>query len=92
MENSAYESGVELLRRVMDEQLEIIEFVAKAGSPCLGVPLADLELRDETLVAAITRMGACIIPNGSSEIYAGDRVLAATTRTGMTCLEDILRG
>ncbi len=92
MENSAYESGVELLRRVMDEQLEVLEFVAKKGSPCLEKPLSELALRDDTLIAAIIRKGACIIPNGSSEIYAGDRVLAATTRTGMTCLEDILRG
>ena len=92
MENSSDASGVHLLRRVMDEQLEIIEFVAKAGSPCLGVPLADLELRDETLVAAIIRMGACIIPNGTNVIQAGDRVLAVTTRPGMKCLEDILRG
>lgn len=92
MENSADASGVHLLRRVMDEQLEIIEFVAKAGSPCLGVPLADLELRYETLVAAIIRMGACIIPNGANVIQAGDRVLAVTTRPGMKCLEDILRG
>ena len=75
-----------------DEQLEVLEFVAKKGSPCLEKPLSELALRDDTLIAAIIRKGACIIPNGSSEIYAGDRVLAATTRTGMTCLEDILRG
>ena len=92
MENSADTSGVHLLRRVMDEQLEIIEFIAKSGSPCLGAHLSDLELRDETLVAAIIRMGACVIPNGSNTIQAGDRVLAVTTRPGMKCLEDILRG
>ena len=92
MENSGEDSGVHLLRRVMDEQLEMIEFVAKAGSPCLGIPLADLELRDATLVAAIIRMGSCIIPNGKNTIQAGDRVLAVTSRPGMKCLEDILRG
>ncbi len=92
MENTAYDSGVELLRRVMDDQLEVLEFVARQGSPCLGIPLSELEMRDETLIAALIRKGACIIPNGSNTIHAGDRVLAVTTRPGMTCLEDILRG
>ena len=92
MENSARESGVELLRRVMDDQLEVLEFIAKKGSPCLEIPLSILELREETLIAAIIRNGTCIIPNGRNTIHAGDRVLAVTTRPGMTCLEDILRG
>lgn len=92
MENSTAESGVELLRRVMDDQLEVLEFVAKKSSPCLGKPLSDLELRSETLIAAIIRRGNCIIPHGSDTINAGDRVLTVTTRPGMTCLEDILEG
>ena len=91
IEGSAYKSGVELLRRVMDDQLEVLEFIAKQGSPCLERPLSDLRLREDTLVAAIIRMGKCIIPNGSNAIRAGDRVLTVTTRPGMTCLEDILK-
>ena len=91
MENSAYDSGVELLRRAMDDKLEVLEFVAKKGSPCLERPLHDLELRESTLIAAIIRKGNCIIPNGMNTIHAGDRVIAVTTRPGMTCLEDILR-
>ena len=92
MENSTHDSGVELLSRVMDEQVEVLEFIAKKGSPCLEIPLSILELREETLIAAIIRKGTCIIPNGNNTIHAGDRVLAVTTRPGMTCLEDILRG
>ena len=91
MENSAYDSGVELLRRAMDDKLEVLEFVAKKGSPCLERPLHDLELRESTLIAAIIRKGNCVIPNGMNTIHAGDRVIAVTTRPGMTCLEDILR-
>ncbi|MBQ3339925.1 MAG: Trk system potassium transporter TrkA [Atopobiaceae bacterium] len=91
MDNSAYDSGVELLRRAMDDKLEVLEFVAKKGSPCLERTLHDLELRESTLIAAIIRKGNCIIPNGMNTIHAGDRVIAVTTRPGMTCLEDILR-
>ena len=91
MENSAYDSGVELLRRAMDDKLEVLEFVAKKGSPCLERTFHDLELRESTLIAAIIRKGNCIIPNGMNTIHAGDRVIAVTTRPGMTCLEDILR-
>jgi trk system potassium uptake protein TrkA len=56
------------------------------------VPLKQLPIRKDVLLAAIIRDGKCLIPGGDDEIWAGDSVLAVTTRQGMSCLEDILRG
>ncbi len=92
MENASSSSGVEMLRRILDGKLEVLEFRAGVSSPCVGVPLRDLPTRQDVLVAAIIRDGKCLIPGGSDEIWAGDSVLAVTTRRGMTRLEDILRG
>lgn len=91
MENSADASGVEALRRIQDSRLEVLEFRAREGSPCVGRTLTALPIRPGILVAAIVRGGQCIIPRGGDVIRPDDSVLAVTTREGMTCLEDILR-
>jgi len=91
MENSADVSGVETLRRIQDGRLEVLEFRAREGSPCVGPTLTALPIRPGVLVGAIIRDGKCLIPRGSDVIRPGDSVLAVTTREGMTCLEDILR-
>ena len=49
-----------------------------------------------TLPVALARtfaVGNYVVPSDSMSptIHAGDRVIAVTTRPGMTCLEDILR-
>ena len=90
--NASESSGVEQLRRILDGKLEVLEFRAGTASPCVGVPLRELALREGVRVAAIIRDGKCLIPGGSDEIWAGDGVLAVTTQRGMTRLEDILRG
>ena len=92
MDNAVGASGVEQLRRILDGKLEMLEFRAGVSSPCVGVALKDMPTRKDVLVAAIIRDGKCIIPGGSDEIWAGDSVLAVTTKRGMTRLEDILRG
>ena len=90
--NASASSGVEQLRRILDGKLEVLEFRAGAGGPCVGVPLRRLETRPGVRVAAIIREGKCLIPGGDDEIRSGDSVLAVTTQRGMTRLEDILRG
>ena len=92
MENSSGVSGVENLRSIVSGSLEVLEFRAGVSSPCVGVSLRELPIRRDVLLAAIIRDGKCLIPGGQDEIWAGDSVLAVTTRRGMTHLEDILRG
>lgn len=92
MENASGSSGVEMLRHILDGKLEVLEFCAGVDSPCVGVALKKLPIRRDVLLAAIIRDGKCLIPGGEDEIWAGDSVLAVTTKKGMTCLDDILRG
>lgn len=91
MENSANVSGIESLRRILDGNVEVLEFRAREGSPCVGRSLQELSIRANILLAAIIRDGKCRIPRGSDHIEPGDGVIAVTTSAGMSCLEDILR-
>ncbi len=92
MENSSASGGVEMLRRILDGKLEVLEFRACHSSRCTGQTLQSLPIRQGVLLAAIIRDGKCIIPRGSDEIRSGDSVIAVTSIPGMKSLEDILKG
>ncbi len=92
MENASGASGVEMLRHFLDGRLEVLEFRAGVSSACVNIPLKTLSIRQDVLLGAIIRDGKCMIPGGNDEIWAGDSVLAITTKKGMTSLDDILRG
>ena len=72
------------------EKAEALEFRVKADAPLLGVPLMDLQLKRNLLVACINRNGHVIIPRGQDTIEAGDTVIVVTTHTGLNDLKDIL--
>ena len=91
MENSAHSSGVETLRMVADGQAEALEFIVRAESQFLDVPLKALKLKDSVLVASIIRRGKCRVPSGNDAIELGDRVVVVTTNHGMHELKDILK-
>ena len=55
-----------------------------------GVPLLDLKLRDNLLVASINRGGEVRIPRGQDVIQPGDTVIIVTSVKGLHDLTDIL--
>lgn len=73
-----------------DGQAEAVEFRAKAGTRYLGVPLKDVALRSNLLVACINRGSEIIIPKGNDCILEGDNVVVVTTNEEpLTSLNDI---
>lgn len=90
MENS---SGGRMitLHHIADGKAEAMEFVAASDSKTLGVPLTDLELEKETLIACILRGRETIIPSGKTTIQAGDTVVVvAAAERRILDLDDIL--
>lgn len=63
------------LQSVHDGAAEVIEAEALETSTLVGKPLREVNLPDGILVGAIVRSGEVIIPNGATEIVAGDRVV-----------------
>ena len=83
-------SNVETMYKIVAEKAEALEFRVKADAPLLGIPLMDLQLKRNLLVACINRNGKVIIPRGQDTIEAGDTVIVVTTHTGLNDLKDIL--
>jgi len=57
------EKGIEFLQVVVDER-----------SPVVGKRLRDIQLPNESVVAAIVRGGVLVVPRGDTEILSGDRL------------------
>ena len=74
-----------------DGQAEALEFIVRAESQFLDVPLKALKLKYSVLVASIIRRGKCRVPSGNDAIELGDRVVVVTTNHGMHELKDILK-
>lgn len=83
-------SNVETLYHVFDSKAEAIEFRVNERSEVTDIPLMNLPLKHNLLVACIIRNGFPIIPTGRDEIRIGDTVMIVTTHTGFNDLQDIL--
>lgn len=84
-------TAVEKLYRLMDGKAEALEFVAQKGDPYIGVPLKNLTMRNNTLVAVIVRRNKIIVPSGNDAIEAGDNVLIITRESGVGDLNEVIR-
>ena len=82
---------MERIYRVMGGQAEAIEFIAPNDAPYIGMPLAQLTVDPDSLVAVIVRGTKVIVPFGSDVIERGDHVVVMTKRTGVASLSDLLK-
>ncbi|MEG0934430.1 MAG: Trk system potassium transporter TrkA [Clostridia bacterium] len=84
-------SIVEKVYRVVDGQVEALEFTALEGANYLGVPLSQLHIPKGVLVAVLVRDRKIIIPFGSDHIEAGDTVILMAKTSSVMKLEDALQ-
>lgn len=84
-------SNVETLYQILDNQAEALEFSIREDGPVVGVPLMELALKKNLLVACINHNGRIIIPRGHDQIQVGDTVIIVTTEKGLQDINDILR-
>ena len=92
IQNSYSKNKVESLRRIVDNRIEALEFIVRENESFIGIPLKDLPIKDNVLVAAIVRHGKAIIPGGSDTIKKGDSVVVITPDiASIEELNDIMR-
>ena len=84
-------SNIETLYHMYDNRVEAIEFHVEKGAPVAGVPLMQLRLRDDLLIACINRNGRIFFPRGQDTIEPDDTVIVITTSSGFSDISDILR-
>ena len=84
-------SNVETLYKIFDNKAEALEFNVREHSPVIDVPLMDLNLKDNLLIACIMRRRSIIFPRGQDSIQVGDSVIVVTTHPGLHDIRDILK-
>ena len=84
-------SNVETLYQILDNQAEALEFYVREASEVTDIPLAQLNLKRDLLIACINRGGKISIPRGQDTIQVGDTVIVVTTVKGLKDLRDILK-
>lgn len=84
-------SNVETLYKLIGDRAEALEFLIHENSPVVGIPLQQLNLKPNMLIACINRKGEIITPRGQDKIQVGDTVIVITTNTGLHDIRDILR-
>ena len=82
-------SNIITLYRLVNNQVEALEFVAKTQETIYNKPLKDLKIKENCLIACIIRNNEVIIPDGNSYIRRGDNVIAVTTHKNFDDLTDI---
>ena len=78
MENQA--GAATAIHTIADGRVEALEFVVDESTRNCGIPLKDLKLKPNLLLATISKDGQVEIPNGSSTIEPGNSVVVVTTR------------
>ncbi|MBQ4357248.1 MAG: Trk system potassium transporter TrkA, partial [Acholeplasmatales bacterium] len=87
--SNARGNNVLTLHKIVDNQVEAIEFLVTDSSKVLNIPLKDLELRKDILIAGIIRNHQVIIPSGMTSIEKGDSVIVVSKEV-LSDLDEIL--
>ena len=84
-------STIETLYSLMDDQAEAIEFLVQDEPTLVNMPLKELQLKPNILIAGIIRNRRPIIPAGDDMILSGDKVVLIAAGQHLQELKDILK-
>lgn len=82
-------SNVLTVSKLVNNQVEALEFYAKKQEKIHDKPLKELKIKRNCLIACIIRKSEIIIPNGNDCIKLGDNVIVVTTHKNFDDLTDI---
>ena len=89
LENSL-ESSMETLYKLVNGKAEALEFTVHEDSTVCNIPLKNLQLKSNILIAGITRNRKSMIPTGNDVICANDKVLILAAGHRINNLSDML--
>ena len=84
-------SSVETLYKLLDDKVEVLEFIVKDDFSAIEIPFKELSLKKNILVAGIMRNRKTIIPSGDDILLPNDRVIIIAANQHINKLSDILR-
>ncbi len=83
-------SNMENLYNITKGEIEVSEFIIGESSRIVSVPIMDLKLKHDLLIAAILRKRTVIIPRGYDTIEIGDSVVIVSRVNEIHDITDIL--
>lgn len=84
-------SNIETLYKLTDGKVEALEFNVRADSKLTGIPIKNLNIKKDILIAGMIRYGKTIVPTGDDMILPDDRVIVVAADRRLSDLSDILR-
>ena len=84
-------SKMETLYKIMDGQVEALEFHIEGECPITNIPLRELRLKKNILIGGIIRGRKSIIPSGNDFICDGDMVIVLAAGHRINDIADILK-
>ena len=82
--------SMESLIRLIDDKVEIMEFIINKDFKYIGKPLKEINFKDNLIIVCINRKGNIIFPTGNDSIEINDKIIISTTKSGVKGLNDIL--
>ncbi len=86
---NAQGNSIKTLTKLVDGRAEALEFFVSTKSKWLNIPLKNLKIRNDAIIAGIVRSNATVIPNGNDVIKFNDNVIVVTTSRHIKDMEDI---
>jgi trk system potassium uptake protein TrkA len=77
--------------KAFGDEAEALEFEATAGSAVVGKPLRKVAMPSGSIVGAIVRDDAVIVPGGDDQVSPGDRVIVFALETAVPAVENLFR-
>lgn len=90
--NNSMGSNVETLTRIVNDEVEALEFKVTDTFKFLNRPIKNLKLKSQTMIACMIRNHHVLYPDGNEVILPGDNIIIITTRSGFNDLNDIFEG
>ncbi len=79
------------LYKIVNSKVEALEFIVTDKFEGLSIPLKDLPIKENILVANILRGKEVITPHGNQTIEKGDKVIIVTSEDNLDDLKGILK-
>ena len=83
-------SSVQTLYKLVDNQVEALEFVVTSKFKYISKRLMDMKLKNNVLVAGISRGNEMIVPKGQDTLELNDHIIIVTKGSNIKNLNDII--
>lgn len=83
-------SSVQTLYKLVNDQVEALEFVVTSKFKYISKRLMDMKLKDNILVAGISRGNEMIVPKGHDTLELNDHIIIIAKSSKIKNLNDII--